>query len=345
MRHFFTIIFCCFSFSEVNAMCSNDETIEARKLNVQISSKGYEDFIKIKKSYYGEVALTKLAPSQQKVAHFYEIIKPDQTKFYVLGTSHDLPLEVLPEPVLSHIKEAANIYVESEAVTLLASFQISGQRLSGFTRDEEGAINKHLSPLLALFHPELEATALHLKDLYSIFLIYDCLLGMDSEVIVSSLSLGKSVWMLDALTDFYTLSLALHRQMLKDEAKEWEDCESIDSSEQSNISHKISLLGTDTEQFLRESIKENIADIENCYEIQENLESSMKDYAAFNVDDTSEIEEDPDSKHIKVQERNDRWNTILENAILESVICIGHGHLPDLFTRWRKKGYVINRTS
>ena len=342
IKKIFLIIYCLFSLSSVNASGHREEIFEARQLNLKLSSKQYHDFKKIKKSYYGESVFKELNGSQRKIAHFYEIIRPDQTVIYLLGTAHDLPFDVLPESVRERIQHAPNIYVESEMIAYLAFFQASSQPLSGFSNEEEDAINTHLTPCLNLFHSGLKATNLKLEDIYSAFLGFDCLLGMDSEIIMLSLALGKPVLMLDDRIDLFETNLNLEKLMMEDDIKSLEDSKANDEEYQATLS-KRDLLQNHRNVFLEKSIKENITEIENPDKIQDTIKSSMESYAQFDANDVDSIEKDADSGHYKVSIRNMRWDRILRTVPSQSVIGVGYGHIPDLFTIWQKEKCLIKK--
>jgi hypothetical protein len=288
-----------------------------------VDKEQYEEFQKIKFEKDPLVILDKKAQ-----LHLYEIYKEPNTASgsKILGTAHDLPIDILPDVFFKHFKEADEIYMEGESLLHLA-FLKSAESQFSIALDKtalEIYEESHLSNLLKVFNPDaLKIRDLTLEQLYSIVCIGDCFLGMDSEITLRALYQKKPVYMLDEPWDLFAKGIEVHESYLNPEVR----LKYLDSQK----------------CFSRELLVKAFMEEDGLEYMKFNIVSRNAILAEYSLEDIQEEAPEDEEAPLEINKRNERWFQILDKSDLakRKLCCVGIDHLNGLFKLFKSSGYSI----
>lgn len=325
------------------ALYEDDEST-ARHIQRKVSMEDYQEFLKLKKGYYGAPFLEQVR-SGPKGAHFYQVMRDDGGLFYILGTDHQLPMEILPECVLQKLQYASHVYVESDPVELYESMFLFGQSKETSAEiplEKFPSLELHLRLYLKRIWQKEIMTNLKLESIYLLSEHTDCY-GIDVEVIMIALLNDKKLLALDLTPR----AEDLFAEILDEDMKWCQERASQSEAPQKDIRKLQNQLRNSTnsrENHMKIRIELALLEFESCELREKELLSLCEDYSTTELPILDEICDDEEyngSDHMK--SRNIRWVRLLEEAVSGSFVCVGADHLPELFETWQTKGYTVTK--
>lgn len=298
-----------------------------------ISEKEYERFETLKRTFKtysffekGDELLSSIDEARLEIKEtpIFDVIHPDtHNRFIILGTQHDLPLELF-SPWLNDFIETTTdeVYVESEFFTIIRSMLTPSKELA--LSPKAVAL---LQPLLDVFSGP-EVSHISLSGIFNIVMCMDAMLGMDATISMLTLKLGKKLYLLDAESDFFDMNLKLLKMQNEEDKKALHDTD---------------------DKLVKAYIDENVPYLYEQYVKQKN--TSYSDLTGYTEDRKNALDpeylqqqlNDPEFKQMNTELRNERWMKLLLSTTPEKLklVCVGAAHLPDLFSRFQKEGFVI----
>lgn len=295
------------------------------KLNADITKEQFSLFEKAKREFYKDTLDQDNPCGDQFV--FYELIDPKtQSSSFFLGSHHNLPYELLPNWFTSFIeKEIDEVFLESEFATICQKLFVKNSQ-DQFTE----TVHSLLDPILRVFG--FTAYQITQESVFNLLMSYDALLGTDSTLSMLALKMKKPVFLLDSSTELTENNLTFYRKSLKAQGlsplSEMSDTVimthyiQMESSYLCEKSSSTQALKTD----LQEDLKGWLEDI-NRTEDPSFLEG-LKAEAEYNL--------------TCVEARNAQWfDSLISLAPSRKLICVGAGHLPDLFQKYIEAGFIL----
>lgn len=307
-----------------------------RQLKYLIDEEEYYKFQEAKNIYYanfGEAIL----PIKSDEIPLFEVIHPEKNGggFLCLGTRHDLPYEIMPSWIRTLIeRDIDEIYLESEFVTFIRSMPKSALSAHSLTKICLERVSSILNPLLRLFSKSV--SDLSLQNIFDIIMGFDAYFGMDSTISMLSLKLNKPLFLLDQQMNITATNLYLLKEQMKSEGKE------IPEGEDETIMCSY----VERECDYLEEIYLNSTNIQiNEKNLKSSIENWLEDRTNYlKKEYLANLRRDIEYKNAGVETRNMRWlNLILSNTRVTSrkLVCVGAGHLPDLFARFKEQGFEV----
>jgi hypothetical protein len=256
--------------------------------------------------------------------HLYEITKPDKTSFFILGSYHNLPLGVFTGSLESYINKAPCVYVEGSHFLFPSKIKTTEtnnlKEILGNETFEN--LKTYLEPVFKIYDSKATLENIDIKDIYMSSMLFDCFFGMDLEFTFLSRRDKVKTLVLDIpFSNLFEKNYEMDLLYLNEE-------DDNSKGDHSNL-----------ELFLPIRIKEFSQDV--CPVSKKELEENVKDYR--DEKPFEEKKKDKEYEQANVDERNDRWIQILEEAPQDSAVCVGLGHLGGLFAQWKKTGHIIKK--
>jgi hypothetical protein len=295
------------------------------KLNANITKEQLLLFKEAKREFY-KGTLEQVNPCGDQFV-FYELIDPNtQSSSFFLGSNHNLPYELLPNWLTQFVeKEIDEVFLESEFATFCPKlFEKNSQ--DQFTK----TVHSLLDPILRVFG--FTASQITQESVFNLLMGYDALLGTDSTLSLLALRMKKPVFLLDPPMESTKNNLTFYRKSLMVQG----------------LTHLLEMPDT--------FIMTHYIDIESNYlcekssstqTLKTDLEEDLKGW----LEDINRTEDPSFLEGLKaeaeynltcVETRNTQWfASLVSLAPSRKLICVGAGHLPDLFQKYKEAGFIL----
>lgn len=316
-----------------------------------LSAEQYDQFETARRLYFKEECLSQIPTSEDMP--LFELVHESGQRLIFLGTHHNVPFEVLPEWFSTFLKnDIDEVFMESEFIHYISQMGHKSIDDSNSTPECAAQIAPILDPILNIFSKKI--SDLPLSDLFCLIMAFDNFVGMDATLSMRALQAEKSVFFLDKPMDVAQENLRIYRARLN----------YIINNDTNLNSHKNEYrvkLDMGDADLMIDYIPGEITYLMNTFSnldafIEETVNSAHEwfkdhsiwdDYLSKKQNGTMDLY-DPEREFdiiYKVEERNTRWFNLIQMCKLNTrkLICVGVGHLPDLFERFQKAGYVIQK--
>ncbi|MBP9692887.1 MAG: hypothetical protein KBD90_06140 [Alphaproteobacteria bacterium] len=311
----------------------NEDFPVRRKIEYPLLKQEYQEYLDLKNK-----SLPFLENLKTRILPLYELRKEGRLQILLLGTHHELPVDILYPCFWNYFQKAEEIYVEDSRFDWFSNLSQAQSELNLYEEALKKYENSPLQSFLKIFNKDVGIRNLTLKQLFYFVYAAPYFFGIDTGLMFQALHEKKPIYMLDKESDLNS-SCTL---MIKSE-------EEIDEANKNNTKEKSII---DEEEYIKNFLNstkgfEKIEFVEN--NIQESLDYFLDYYLEkdknLELDSKNKIlEEDDPLDILEVKNRNERWfNILASNTEKTKLVAVGFYHLQGLLPLFNEAGYTAEK--